>query len=230
LSAEKLLLLLFPPARLGSRILAAFSRAGYRVIVFLLAEEDRSFCSRGTVQCLTLTAPLEAFWEGLDDSLVEATVHARAVISFVGKDYLALKVRGRGEEWSINATDPAQLRISFMEMVLGKSEASARSLWVNLSSGQHRRGPSGEVFCNTKYSLTGFSRALQLTPRLSRFEVVNLCLTYFRKGPSGSGPIHCQHCITQEALEHGENLAGVRKLPQYLLRRVEALWEQEADG
>jgi hypothetical protein len=135
--------------------------------------------------------------------VVVAIVHARAVISFVGKDYLALKVRGRGEEWRIDATDPVQLRISFMEMVLNKSEAASRSLWVNLSSGQHGKDPTGEVFCNTKYSLSGFPRAPQLMPRLSRFEVLNLCLTYFRKTPSGGGPIHCRHCVTQEPWSRG---------------------------
>ncbi len=227
---EKSLLLLFPPRRLGSRILAAFSPAGYRTLLSLLSDPDQDFFSRlsapdpGSVRCLLLTAPVAQFWEQLDSSVTKAIVRARAVISFVGRDYLALKVRGRGEEWSMDASAPAHLRIAFMELLLAKSEAAARSLWVNLGSGQHGQGPAGEVFCNTKYGLTGFASALRLTPRLSNFEVVNLCLTYFRQSPSGGGPRHCQHCVTQEALEKGEPLAGERDLPRYLLCRIEALW------
>lgn len=227
---DRAIVFLFPPRQLGQDIARRFSDFGYRVFLFLLSDEDENYFShlqvanRQNVIPIRVTTPLARFWEGLDPALRSALMQARAVINSLGTDFSELKVTGRGEEWSINASDPAQIRFSFIDMVLSNSRTKEKSLWFNLGMGRHERTSSGEIFCNTRYGMIGLAKALELTPRLRHFEVICICLTYFHKNMNGAASSHCMHCVTGELAESAHPLSSERAIPEFLLNRIEELW------
>ncbi len=214
---EKMVLIFFPPRRLGAKLVQSFTDAGYRTFLFVLpGEEARHSKNLVTVN---VTMPLAHFWNDLDPSLKEIVGRSRAVVNFIGSDFSALKVRGQGEEWNIDETNSAQLRFSFLELVLGNFTSKGKALWFNLAMGRHKRNAAGELFCNTKYGLTGLEKVFELTPKLRNFEVINICLTYFTS-------THCEHCVTEELAASGQTLTGEGDIPRFLLQRIEALGEK----
>jgi thioredoxin reductase len=220
---EKMVLILFPPRRLGAQLVQSFTDAGYRTFLFVLPGEEHSSqppaLHRKNLVTVNVTMPLARFWNDLDPALKEMIGRSPAVVNFIGGDFSALKVSGQGEEWNIDGTASAQIRFSFMELVLGNFSSKGKALWFNLAMGRHKRNADGELFCNTKYGLTGLGKVFELTPKLRNFEVVNICLTYFTS-------THCTHCVTEELAASGQPLTGEEDIPRFLLQRIEALGEK----
>jgi thioredoxin reductase (NADPH) len=229
---EKMVLVLFPPRRLGTRLAHNFSDAGCKTYLFLLPDEDARYFSqlrvlkRENLITVKVTTPLAHFWNNLDPSFRDVIRRSRVVINFIGSDFSTLKVTGRGEEWNINGTDSAQIRFSFVELMLGNFTSKEKSLWFNLGMGRHKRNAAGELFCNTKYGLTGLRKVFELTPKLSNFEVISICLRYLSKDSNRNAPAHCTHCVTEELAACGQPLTSEGDIPQFLLRRIEGLWEK----
>jgi hypothetical protein len=207
--------------------------AGFKIHLFVLSKRDAehfsqlSMPNRENLLIVKVSTPLAGFLEGLDPAVREAIYHARAVINFVGSDFSRMKVTARGEEWSIDTADPAQSRFSFTELILGNFLTKGKVLWFNLGLGRHERTPTGEIFCNTKYGLTGLGKAFELTPKLSNIEVISICLTYLHKGKSRSSTAHCAHCVTEELSAKGQPLTSQAEIPNFLLSRIGQLWENE---
>jgi len=229
---EKMVLIFFPPQRLGAILASCFSDAGYKTLLFLLSDEDARFFSQLRVvhgenlSTVKVTTPLTRFWDNLHPALRNEITKTRAVINFIGSDFSTLKVAGRNEEWSISGTAPAQKRFSFVELMLGNFLSKEKSLWFNLGVGRHERTADGELFCNTKYGLTGLGKAFELTPKLSNFQVISICLTYLREEGSPNSPMHCTHCITEDLVAGGQPLDKEEDIPQFLLGRIEEALER----
>ncbi len=220
---ERMVLILFPPQRLAAGLARTFTDAGYRTFLFVLPGEEASpppALRLNNLLTVNVTLPLARFWSDLDPALKEMIGRCRAVVNFIGGDFSELKVRGQGEEWVLDGTDSAQIRSSFLELVLDNFSSKGKALWFNLGTGRHMRNAAGDLFCNTKYGLTGLEKVFELTPKLRNFEVVNICLTYF------STPLHCQHCVTEELAASGQPLNTEEDVPRYMLQRVEALGEK----
>lgn len=215
---EKMVLIFFPPRRLGAELVRSFTEAGYRTFLFVLPGEKAGHSTKNLLT-VKVTMPLARFWNNLDPALKEMIGRSRAVVNFIGGDFSALKVSGQGEEWNIDGTASAQIRFSFLELVLGNFSPKGKALWFNLAIGRHKRNEAGGLFCNTKYGLTGLEKAFELTPKLHNFEVINICLTYFTS-------MHCEHCVTEELAASGQPLTGEADIPRFLLQRVEALGEK----
>ncbi len=230
----KAIFVFFPPRQLGARIARKFSEMGYGIFLFLLQDEDENFFShlrvpnRQNIIPIKVFTPLARFWEGVDPALKNAILHARAVINFIGADFSKLKVTGHGEDWNIDVSDPTQVRFSFLEIFLSNAEIKERSLWFNLGTGRHVKNSTGEIFCNTKYGMTGFAKAFELTPRLRNLEIISVCLTYLSRDRTGSGSSHCTHCITEELVDGGKRLTSEREIPDFLLNRIEELWMKKS--
>jgi len=111
--------------------------------------------------------------------------------------------------------------------MLNKIAAKEKALWFNLAVGRHERNAAGELFCNTKYGLTGIGKAFELMPKLRNFEVISICLTYLRKNRNLSAPAHCPHCVTEDLASAGHPLTSADDLPQFLLHRLKGLLEKK---
>ena len=229
---NRMILILFPTRKLGFQLGRSLSDAGYRTCLFMQAEEDMKHFSRlrglseENVITMQVSAPLPGFWDNMDVSLKETIKQARVIIYFLGSDFAKLKVTGHGEEWGIDPTNSTQIRLSFAEFVLGKLAAKGKSLWFNLGTGRHETSETGELFCYTRYGLTGLGKAFELTPGLRNFEVISICLTYLRNRGIGSATAHCPNCITEELNVGDQPLARESDVVPFLLRRIGKLLEE----
>ncbi|MGQ9629071.1 MAG: hypothetical protein ACUVXI_01995 [bacterium] len=228
LSSDKVLLMLFPPRRLGKKILRRFLKGEYKVFLFTLSEEDREYFSNfkkggeESPSVIRVETPLQTFW-GKIPPLKDTILRPRVTIHFMGKDFLEIKIGGRDEEWEINPSDTAQIKFAFIETILQNFCREDKSVWINLASGVHARSETGQIFCNTRYGLTGFTKVMELTPHLANIEVINVCLTYFGKASEGVEMVHCSHCVTEKLIEQGLSLGEKEDISELLVRRIEAL-------
>ncbi len=223
---NRMVLLLFPTRQLGRRLASSLSDAGYKTCLFVQSEEDIRLFSRlpglskETLIAMGGSASLPAFWDNLDVPQREIIGQARAIIYFIGSDFTRLRVSGNGEQWGINPANAAQSRLSFSEFLLSKLAAREKCLWFNLGLGRHETNEDGEIFCNTRYGLTGLGKVFELTPGLRNFEVINICLTYLRNGGKGGAPAHCPNCVTEQ-LDVGDHLLTRKSdVVPFILRRI----------
>ena len=227
-----MVLILFPTRKLGFRIARSLSDAGYGTYLFVQSEADMTHFSRlrglseENVITKQVSAPLPDFWDNIDLSLRETITQARVIIYFIGSDFAKLKVTGQDKEWGINPTNSAQIRLSFVEFVLSKLAAKGKSLWFNLGTGRHEKSEAGEIFCYTRYGLTGLGKAFEITPSLRNFEVISICLTYLCNRANGSAPAHCPNCVTEELNVGDQPLTRESDLVPFLLRRIGKLFDE----
>ncbi len=228
------LFMLFPWKILGEKIITFFTERDYSVIVLVLSADDKEFfedSARATLppekmerklSVLEILSPAQFSWKDLPAFLSENTAGPKTVVHFLGRDFLEMKTKGNGEEWDINREEKVQVKFAFIERFLQDLMYDGNLLWVNLAYGSHKRSPDGQIWCNTRYGLTGFTRVLELTPHLSAFETLNICLSYFTRTRSPEEITHCDNCITKEHVDKGSPpIIGEDDIAAFLIHKIE---------
>jgi glutamine phosphoribosylpyrophosphate amidotransferase len=69
----------------------------------------------------------------------------------------------------------------------------------------NKKQTSGRISIgNTRYGLTGFLKAAELSPALRNLKIFNICMNYFMKNKdmdTEGHPQHCENCLSSELLE-----------------------------
>lgn len=218
LQVEKSILLLFPHAQLGEKIVQLFLRNDYDV--FLITQEKAiqarfSRFSSGRLQLILVHPPTWRFREQLTR---KKPFFAKTVIYFSGGDFLKLNSSGKNEEWRIDHHQEPQIKFSLIDQLLHGFEKNPPRLWVNLAIGMGADQSEGMVYCKTRYGLTGFSKILEMNPAFTDTRIINICLTYFKHRSDEKKVLHCEHCLSDKLNELLVTATDEDTLGDYLLR------------
>lgn len=226
---NKTLLMLFPSQNLGDKILVKFLGEEFKVTLFTFSKKDRghflAFKKNGgeEISVINLEIPIQSFWEKMTSNLKENILSSSVVIYFMERDFQKVRIHGDGEEWRINPGDMAQVKFAFVERILNNLLKREKVIWINLAFGSHLQSKNGQIYCNTRYGVTGFTKIMELTPHLQNIETVNICLTYFRESGNLAKRPHCSHCITEKVVDKKILLNRRVDVAQFLLEKVDSI-------
>ncbi|MGQ9615876.1 MAG: hypothetical protein ACUVWJ_05675 [Spirochaetota bacterium] len=201
---DKNILLIFLPPGLGEDILVQYLKAGARVVV-VGKENGRleglsRICEAESSRCRVIEFGGKAnqFWEGLEVSIKEEISSASIIYNFIGTLFLKIKVRGELQDWRLDLNPESRNRIELVDTILSNLQPGHRCLWFNIVYGKGGHKDGKEVFCNTRYGVTGLSTAIETNPALSGIKVINICLTYMKEHPEEFAVTHCNHCVSEK--------------------------------
>jgi hypothetical protein len=230
-TAEKLIIL-FPQRALGMRIIQNLPNV-YRLVVFVLSEEELHYFKRLKeerkldMQIVHAKDTITDFWNKHGSVFNKSLNATRGVINFMGRDWLKMRIEQNGVDWKINHSNPENKKLALAENILHALVEGQPVIWINLAYGTHKPSADGRIYCNTRYGLTGFSKAIELTPGLQNVVIINICMNYFFSGRSKTLQLHCRNCVSAQFMDAKLN----RKIDNdFLLSVIESVGRSESVG
>lgn len=205
MTAEKLIIL-FPPRTLGMRIIQNLP-SPYELVVFVLSAGEQHYFEHLTVErtldmeIVHAQGAITDFWNKYSSAFHEYLFQTRGVINFMGRDWLTMRIEQKGVDWKIDHSNPENKKLALAENILHALIKREQVVWINLAYGTHRPSADGQIFCNTRYGLTGFLKAVELTPGLENIEIINICINYFGSRNNKTQRIHCRHCVSAQFMD-----------------------------
>jgi NADP-dependent 3-hydroxy acid dehydrogenase YdfG len=229
---NKNVLLIFLPTGLGEEILVQYLKAGARVLglvkgggrpgslpVFCEADSSR-------FRVIEFDGRARQFWDGLKASIREEISSASIIYNFIGTLFLKMKVRGELQDWRLDLDPESRNRIELVDTILSNLEPEHRCLWFNLVYGRGGQIDGKEVFCNTRYGVTGFSMAMEANPALSGIKVINICLTYMKEHLEEFAVSHCTHCVSEKFSGEIDDIKDKNAIARFLVDKSSKLLEE----
>lgn len=201
---NKKVTMLFPDRVIGPRIIQNLS-SRYRLFLFVFSEEEKHFFEQEIQAGAVVTVINQERFSGeREKTELHQPLQTDGVISFMGKDWLTLQIKHDGEEWSLDPSHVENRKVAFVETIIELLDKTFKVTWINLAQGRHTHISGGKVFCNTRYGLTGFLKAVELAPGLKNLRIINICMNYFMQNTSTGSkklPVHCGNCISAEFVQ-----------------------------
>ncbi|NOZ62538.1 MAG: hypothetical protein GXO74_12770 [Calditrichaeota bacterium] len=226
-------LFLFPRTKFAKKLLSLYLANGFQVILFNLTEKKKQFLPEDDI------APAESLkiikvgdqplsnWKNFSQPLMNQIQNSRLIINFVGKDLLRVKIKNKDEDWNIDTKNPIQVRMAFIDSLLKNLASDRRYVWINLAIGMMGRAHDKNIFCNTRYGLTGLKTVIQMNPSLSDIEIINICLTSFRNKSGKATMEHCANCLTDKFEEEIDHISDDDDFADLLLEKsLQSLQQQ----
>ena len=205
MTAEKLIIL-FPQRTLGTRIIQNLPTP-YELVVFVLSAGEQHYfehlkvAGKLDMEIVHAQGAITDFWNKYSSAFDKFLKQTRGVINFVGRDWLKMRIEQNGVDWKIAHSNPENKKLALAENILHALVKREQVVWINLAYGTHRPSADGQIFCNTRYGLTGFLKAIELTPELKNVEIINICMSYFGSRNNKTQRIHCRHCVSAQFMD-----------------------------
>ena len=233
MNKAKTVVILFPWPGLGGEIAEKFLASDYQVILITeekdpagsFKEQIQKYQNKLTIQNLEFST--NHIWLQLSEHTKAQILSAPVIIHFAGSDYLQLKTQSINDDWRINQPDHTKLTFEFVDFLLSKMEDNPEKLWFNLVVGMGAQKDQGVIYCQTRYAITGFSKIIELNPKLSNINVLNICLTYFKHRKNHQKVHHCSHCLTEKLNDLLLMLDEEGSLSDYLLLKSEQYFQKQ---
>ncbi len=218
--ARSVLIALFPTNR-DEEVCRFFSSHGYAAtVVTLLHENEKSLEVDEAYDPFRIRLPYDpvSFLDDLPGDLREKFLRPHLVLNHAHDDVLAPQVDGEGAAWALNTSPDIEAKTKTVNWVLSGLKSPETTLWVNVYRGRH--DASKPSHCPGRYALSGFKKAVALSPRLKNMSVVNVCLTYFEN----RGAERCAYCLTRdyttEIVRRGGDVGALFEFIDELSRRA----------
>ncbi len=222
-SPQRQVLFLFPRTQLAKKLLSRYLANGFQIILFILPKKTEHFSlenditSSKSLEIIEIKNQPQPNWEYFSPDQRKRIQNSGLIINFVGNDLLRMKVKDKDEEWNIDTKSPIQIRMAFIDNLLQNLAADRRYIWINLAIGMMGRAHDKDIFCNTRYGLTGLKTIIQMNPSLSDIEIINICLTSFRHKPGDTAMGHCSNCLTDRFDAEIEHISNDDDFADFLL-------------
>lgn len=228
-------MLIFPPRGLGEEILFKYLETGARVLVLVegdggldglskISEDDKSRCT-----VIKPEGKAKPFWDSLKPTLQEKISSASIVYNFIGNLFLRIKVEGEHQDWRVNLDQASRNRLELVDLVMSNYRRNHRCLWFNVVYGKGGHVEGEQVFCNTRYGVTGFSRAMEMNPALAGIKVINICLTYMHDRFHEYKVTHCNHCVSEKFRGEIDAVKKEKDIAGFLVKKSSQLLEEIAE-
>ncbi|MFZ0389827.1 MAG: hypothetical protein WAN36_05160 [Calditrichia bacterium] len=223
------ILLLFPWKKLGKEVISRFLQTENHIILITHSAEDQTFFKDNTagpnpdLRILRMGKEPEKFWQELPADVKQQIKQSALVINFIGTDFIKMKTGGEGTDWEIDPDQPAQQRFSFITLLLDNIEKTVHCKWINLVRGAVGAGNQPFTFCATRYNIIGFTHLVEMNPKLSGMEMVNICLSYLKHRDEGVRVTHCTHCVAEKYRMENIDLSTSESIADFLVKKSHAL-------
>ncbi len=143
----------------------------------------------------------------------------RTVLNCSGHDYIKIQITGNQEKWKLDsASGPAQ-RIAFVDQLLNRIPEGNEINWINVVYGRGGKSSSADVYCDSRYAVSGLHHALNMNPSFRSLKIQDLCLTYLRQRNNPGCTVHCQQCSAEKFANEEIPLQNVDDIARFLIRR-----------
>lgn len=228
---SKHILLLFPWRGLGEATIWQLLEKSYQIYLILQSSDDKNyfenkFQSQSDLLNIYLLQDEPAlFWRQLSQADSEVIRQPYLVFNFIGKDFLTMNVEGEGEKWNIDLSEPSHLRFAFTDLLLNHFPPNIQCTWINLVYGAAGHTGKKNIFCQTRYTIMGFTNLVKMNPLLGNVEMINVCLTYLKHRDKADRVTHCTHCVAEKYQDELIHLDTPEKIASFLIRKGEELVE-----
>jgi len=128
-------------------------------------------------------------------------------------------VEEKEQNWKDNLNQASRNRFELVDIILNSFTPGKKCLWFNVVHGKGGHTPGEQVFCNTRYGVTGYTRAIQMNPALSGIKVINIFLTYMREHFTAHRVEHCNHCVSEKFRGEIDKVKKDKDIAEFLVEK-----------